>query len=111
MKSSIYNYIITDDEYSYWYNGFSHQYFLLPLDLGNKIKEILKSPAAISQLPRKLYDKLQAGGFIVEDGVNELELVINENTKAIKKTIIWSFYQHLIVILSAGTAFKTIYLL
>ncbi|TGY77240.1 MULTISPECIES: radical SAM protein [Bacteroidales] len=85
MKSSIYNYIITDDEYSYWYNGFSHQYFLLPLDLGNKIKEILKSPAAISQLPRKLYDKLQAGGFIVEDGVNELELVINENTKAINK--------------------------
>ena len=56
--------------------------------LGNKIKEILKSPAAISQLPRKLYDKLQAGGFIVEDGVNELELVINENTKAINKKII-----------------------
>lgn len=85
MKSSVYNYIIADDEHSYWYNGISHQYFLLPLHLGEKIKRLLDSPSTISQLPSKIYDKLLAGGFIVDDGVNELDLVINANTNAINK--------------------------
>lgn len=41
MKASNYNYIIYQNNQSYWYNGLEHTYFKLPKDLGLKIERLL----------------------------------------------------------------------
>ena len=44
MKPSHYNYILSKDSKSYWYNGVSHKFFTLPIELGNKIKPLICNP-------------------------------------------------------------------
>lgn len=44
MKPSHYNYILSKDSKSYWYNGVSHKFFTLPIELGDKIKPLICNP-------------------------------------------------------------------
>lgn len=85
MKSSIYNYIMYDETFSYWYNGLTHQYFLLPKTVGEKIEKLLHTSSSILQLPDSFREKLYSGGFIIDEDVNELDVILNENVKAVNK--------------------------
>lgn len=74
MKASNYNYIIYQNNQSYWYNGLEHTYFKLPKDLGLKIERLLTDKERIEFIPKVLKDKLSASGFIVPDNTDELSI-------------------------------------
>ena len=54
MKASNYNYIIYQNNQSYWYNGLEHTYFKLPKDLGLKIERLLTDKERIEFIPKVL---------------------------------------------------------
>lgn len=81
MKSSKYNYILENNEFSYWYNGIEHTFFRLPLALGNKIKNMINSPEQLLSANKIFYNKLITNGFIVHDAINELDIIRDKNEK------------------------------
>lgn len=82
MKPSIYNFVIYRNGLSYWYNALNHTFFTLGEPLGMKVEKALSIPGLIGQLPTTLREKLQTGGFIVEENVDELRRVFDNNETA-----------------------------
>ena len=95
MKASRYNYIFTEGGSSYWFNGLERTFFALPAGLGEKIAEYLEQPTQLEEVSPQFYNKLVEKGFLVDDSVDELNIIL-------------LFYRLLIAILSAVTAYKII---
>lgn len=85
MKASNYNYIIYQNNQSYWYNGLEHTYFKLPKDLGLKIERLLTDKERIEFIPKVLKDKLSASGFIVPDNTDELSIIRKRYCDSVNK--------------------------
>ena len=74
MKSSRYNYIFSEGNSSYWFNGIEQTFFKLPVQIGEKIEQMLHSPDEIEQVNFSFYRKLIDSGFLVEDNIDDLDL-------------------------------------
>lgn len=85
MQVSNYNYILEKEGWSYWYNGLEHTFFRLPLSLGNKIKAMIEKPNTLYVANEHFYQKLVRNGFLIEDGVNELDLIRKRNDDEVNK--------------------------
>jgi len=85
MKASKYNYILNKNNLSYWYNGIEHTFFRLPIDLGEKIKELITTPAILLSLNEAFYNKLKSNGFIIEDNIDELNIIRAKYEEEINK--------------------------
>lgn len=82
MKPSLYNYILENNGYSYWYNGLEHSFFRLTLPLGNKIKNLLNTPEILKSESPLFYESLVTKGFLIEDSSNELDIIRKRNNQA-----------------------------
>ncbi len=85
MKASKYNYILENDEFSFWYNGAEHTFFRLPLNLGRKIKRMMEFPDAMKQINEPFYHQLIKKGFLVDDDADELAEIRERNEDSIKE--------------------------
>ena len=85
MKTSAYNYIIDKGEWSYWYNGFTHTSFKLPLLIGTKLKDAMAFPNEIKKTSPVFYDKLRINGFLIDDTFDEIEAIRSAYDEAVKK--------------------------
>lgn len=83
MKTSYYNYILEQGRYSYWYNGVTHFFFRLPIELGNKLKGYLADSFSFNAIPATFYQKLLEGGFIISDEADELDLIRKKNRETV----------------------------
>ncbi|QCD36551.1 radical SAM protein [Muribaculum gordoncarteri] len=83
MKPSHYNYILSKDSKSYWYNGVSHKFFTLPIELGNKIKPLICNPEILKESAPSFYQKLVDNEFIIDDNVDEIEVIRKRNLETI----------------------------
>lgn len=59
MKQSIYNYIIKQDDVSYWFNGLNFTYFQLPIQLSDKLEKCISNIPALSQSLPVFYEQLK----------------------------------------------------
>lgn len=75
MKPSYYNHIIYDATYSYWYNALTNAFFRISINTGRKLLKCLDEPEEIKNNFPNLYAKLEGGGFIVDDDLNEFEII------------------------------------
>lgn len=85
MKSSRYNYIFSEGNSSYWFNGIEQTFFKLPVQIGEKIEQMLHSPDEIEQVNFSFYRKLIDSGFLVEDNIDEVEIIRKRNEEAINR--------------------------
>lgn len=76
MKPSHYNYILSKDSKSYWYNGVSHKFFTLPIELGDKIKPLICNPEILKESAPSFYQKLVDNEFIIDDNVDEIVIIL-----------------------------------
>ena len=83
MKASRYNYIFTEGDSSYWFNGLERTFFALPAGLGEKIAEYLEQPTQLEEVSPRFYNKLVEKGFLVDDSVDELNIIRERNEQAI----------------------------
>lgn len=83
MKISKYNYIVYDESYSYWLNGITRNFFRLSRGLGKKMESLMSDVCLLRQTSSMFYDKLCQSGFLIEDGVNELDLIKQKAQEAI----------------------------
>lgn len=83
MKPSHYNYILSKDSKSYWYNGVSHKFFTLPIELGDKIKPLICNPEILKESAPSFYQKLVDNEFIIDDNVDEIEVIRKRNLETI----------------------------
>lgn len=72
MKQSYYNYIISDNEYTYWYNGLTNKFFRLSYGLSRKVQSMMDDYPDGSSLPDVLREHLINSGFLIDDGFDEL---------------------------------------
>lgn len=83
MKPSYYNFVFYDDKYSYWFNSLTHSYFRLSEKLGYKIESLLGDISKLKDLSPIMFDKLLSGGFIIDNGIDELDIIRGNNETAI----------------------------
>lgn len=82
MKVSAYNYVLYDENFSFWFNGVTKKFFRVSNNLGRKIETLLSSDQ-LNVIPQTIQDKLIVGGFIISKSENELDLIRKYNRVAI----------------------------
>ena len=84
MKRSIYNFVLYDDGWGYWYNALTGYFFRITERLSRKIFNLLSSGDQIKLLESySIYDKLLTGGFVVYEDINELNIVREKHKEAV----------------------------
>ena len=85
MKQSFYTFVLTDNDSAFWYNALSHKHFRISTNLSDKLNRVLQAPDILKSLHPELYDKLIDSGFIVEDGVNEIDIIRQKHKQAVNR--------------------------
>lgn len=83
MKKSYYNFTVYDNEYGYWYNSLTGHYFRLSEALSRKLETCMDTPSCIKDIMPSLYEKMSDGGFIIDGGVNELDIIRKKHHEAV----------------------------
>ena len=84
MKLSRYNYIIEQDNKTYWFNALTYNYFSLNRELSRKIEKSLKLDYDIIKNNSPIFfNKLLNNGFMINKNINELKVIRNNNRIAI----------------------------
>lgn len=86
-KKSLYNIILSskDGRFVYFYNTLTRHYFKCSVEIGRKISELLNCPGLLTDISGSLLEKLLFGGFLVNSGIDELELVRENHSTAVNK--------------------------
>lgn len=85
MKLSRYNYIIEQDNKTYWFNALTYNYFSLNRELSRKIEKSLKLDYDIIKNNSPIFfNKLLNNGFMINKNINELKVIRNNNRIAIE---------------------------
>ena len=85
MKASYYNHIIYKDDASYWFNALTLSCFKTTLHIGKLLEKMLYTkPSLLQTTNAQLYDKLLSKGFIIDDGINEKDIVLEANAKKVE---------------------------
>lgn len=83
MKQSVYNYILYDDEYSYWFNTLTLSYFRLSKHLGEIMQGMLSDLRSLELMDGLFYNKLVESGFIIDEQSDELAVIRERNDSSI----------------------------
>lgn len=75
MKPSRYNHFVPVDGKLYAFNCLSEKFFPVPPGREETYRELLNKPELYAEDFAAFYDKMLAGGFILEDDADEMEMV------------------------------------
>lgn len=82
MKKSFYNFIVNKDDKCYCFNAITRYFFVICKERKGILMKILKYPDRFKETIPAFCEKLLAGGFIIDDKINELDIIREKYTKA-----------------------------
>lgn len=75
MKSSQYNFFLSEEDKLLCFNSLSLKYFRLPKNKEEMLKKIIEDPTVYLSKSSSFFQTLYNGNFIVEKSANELEII------------------------------------
>jgi uncharacterized protein len=86
MKLSKYNYIIKENNVTYWFNGLTLAYFTLENKTSDVLLKYIKTPEILKPQVPSFYNELIEKGFYIENNINEIDLIREAHFKAVNKS-------------------------